>query len=60
MTSIAQWVLCTQTTLANEIRLSAHHVELSEFLLFVTHILLQNLNIVSILVDSNQIKRLVA
>ena len=53
MTSIAQWVLCTLTTLANEIRLSAYDVELSKFLLFVTHVLLHNPKFIIILVDSD-------
>ena len=45
MASIAQWVLCTLTTLANEIRLSAYDVKLSKFFLFVFHILPHNLEI---------------
>ena len=53
MASIAQWVLCALTTLANEIRLSAYDVELSKFLLFVTHILLRNAEFIKILVDSD-------
>ena len=42
MASIAQWVLCALTTLANEIRPSAYDVKLSKSLLFGTHILLRN------------------
>ena len=53
MASIAQWVLCALTTLANEIRLSAYDVELSKFLLFVTHILLHNPDFIVVSVDSD-------
>ena len=51
MASIAQWVLCALTTLANEIRHSAYDVKLSKFLLFVTHILLHNPEFIIILVN---------